>query len=201
MKLVAVLVTLTVFSAAVNGQRKKNRKNNKINWNKRIKDIKEISAQNAKNAEKQDASKNSLNNIADKIQDQIEKIRNRQEQKEATKHQTNLDRLADQFSSVKELTSQYTPLDLQRKAVQETIQGNITMNVLRESISSARKHAKNYENIFSEKFLDIFEQMAEDQIFNQKRRVQLQDAERMLMARSSGQCRNGGPVCTSYKAW
>lgn len=198
MKLVSVLVTLTIFSAAVSAQRKKNRKNNKINWNKRIKDIKKISAQNAKQAENQEAPKNSLENIADQIKGRLEEMRNKQEENEAIKHQSNLNRLADQFNSVKELTSEYTPLDLQRKVVQETIQGNITMNVLRESITSARKHAQNFENIFSEKFLDIFEQMAEDQIFNQKRRVQLEDAERMLMARSSGQCRNGGPGCNSY---
>ena len=116
------------------------------------------------------------------------------------KHRENINRLSQQFSSINALTSEYTPLDLERKVVKETIQGNITMNAIRETIVRARSHAQDFENIFSVEFLDIFEQMAEDQIFNQKRRVAGNDAERMLMTRSSSpSCRNGGPGCTSYR--
>ena len=209
MRLVPVLVAIGIFSTEIIAQRRNNRKNrkNNINWNKRT-------------DKTSDQEKKPISTITDQINERLQEMRleslkqqaaenakkselaaqKAKEQAEAEKHQKNLNSLAKQFQSVNELITEYTPLDLQRKVVQETIQGNITMNVLRESIDIARKHAKEEPDaVFSEEFLDIFERIAEHQIFDMKRRVEIEDAERVLMARSGGQCRNGGVGCTSYR--
>jgi len=221
MRLVAVLVTLSVLSLSVSAQKSKNKKNrknevrkNKINWNKRneqnpvdldIDQLKQTAVENSAEAVLKAAAKvedkKSIVSLTDQINDRLKKMKTKNDDSEPDKHRENMKRLSQQFNDITALTSDFTPLDLERKVVQETIQGNITMNAIRETIVRARSHAQDSEteNIFSVEFLDIFEQMAEDQIFNQKRRVAGDDAERMLMTRSSSaSCRNGGPGCTSY---
>lgn len=215
MRLVDILVTLSVFSLTVSAQKNRNKKNrkNKINWNKRNEDnpavdldidqldiekLKQIAVENSELASKVE-DKKSIVSLTDQINDRLKEMKTKTDDTESDKHRENINRLSQQFNGINALTSEYTPLDLERKVVQETIQGNITMNAIRETIVRARSHAQDFENIFSVEFLDIFEQMAEDQIFNQKRRVAGNDAERMLMTRSSSpSCRNGGPGCTSY---
>lgn len=72
----------------------------------------------------------------------------------------------------------------------EMNESNITFNMLNAGIEQARAHSQDYGNTLGEGFLDLFTDMAKDQIFNKHRSVEHKPVDMIIQ-------RNGGSG-TSY---